>query len=286
MQTVYAASGDWFASTGRERRIVRSPGTGNDRRSPFAVCHRGGRRGRASSLTGSLPQGPLKTTRSKQGLRRMAGDRNKPVCGGVVPESRFRKPRIRGSPFGKMRTGDGRTGGVRKRQPDDARRSGRNALCAAVGFQPPLDLDFEVAQHVHVVDERLVGRAVRVEVAVYVAVREPFGRHVVEVIGALHEAPDVVQVGAVQFVYFVVQRVQFRESLVLQFVAEPCGYVAFFVGPRNRVGRMQDRDGLVCLGHFGGVANLSLPSAITAPGRYFMNSKIPDSAHWCSPKVS
>ena len=75
---------------------LRVRGTIVVRRLPFVI---GGRRGRASSLTGSLPQGPLKTTRSKQGLRRMAGDRNKPVCGGVVPESRFSKAPYPGIPF-------------------------------------------------------------------------------------------------------------------------------------------------------------------------------------------
>ena len=61
-----------------------------------------------------------------------------------------------------------------------------------------VQFDDEIREDVHVVDESVVGRIVGVEIGVYVTVREPFGSHVVEMVGGLHETPHIVEVGAFQ----------------------------------------------------------------------------------------
>ena len=50
-------------------------------------------------------------------------------------------------------------------------------------FHGLVQFDFEIRKHVHVVDECVVSRIVGIEVGVHVAVGEPFGRHVVEMVG-------------------------------------------------------------------------------------------------------
>ncbi len=47
----------------------------------------------------------------------------------------------------------------------------------------------EIAQNVHVVDKCLVGRAVRIEILVNIAIGEPLGTHVVEVVARLKVEP-------------------------------------------------------------------------------------------------
>ena len=55
------------------------------------------------------------------------------------------------------------------------------------------DASSDVVEDVHEVDVRVVGRLVGVEVLVHVAVGEPLGAHVVEVVGGLQLAPVVDQ---------------------------------------------------------------------------------------------
>ena len=47
----------------------------------------------------------------------------------------------------------------------------------------------EIAQDVHVVDECLVGRIVRVEILVDIAIGEPLGTHIVEMVARLKVEP-------------------------------------------------------------------------------------------------
>jgi len=47
----------------------------------------------------------------------------------------------------------------------------------------------QVADRIHVGDERLVGRLVRVEVLVHIAVTEPLNAHVVEVVACCQLSP-------------------------------------------------------------------------------------------------
>ena len=82
----------------------------------------------------------------------------------------------------------------------------------------------------------------------YVAVREPFGRHVVEVVRGLHETPYIVEIGAFQGGDLLFLGVEFRESLVLQLVAEPRRHVALLVGPRHYVRTVEYGHRLVLLG--------------------------------------
>lgn len=95
----------------------------------------------------------------------------------------------------------------------------RNGLFVLIGLQTTLDLDFEITQDIHVIHEGFIRGAVWIEVAMYISIREPFGRHVVEVIGALHETPNIIQIGTVELVNLLSECIQFGEGFILQLVA-------------------------------------------------------------------
>lgn len=108
-----------------------------------------------------------------------------------------------------------------------------------------LHFDLEIRKHVHIVDKGIVGRFVRIEIGMYVPVRQPLGRHIIEMIRSLHEVPHVVEIGILQPGDLIPQGIQFSESFVLQFVAQPRRDVTFLVRPRHHVRTMEYGDGLV-----------------------------------------
>lgn len=108
-----------------------------------------------------------------------------------------------------------------------------------------LHFDLEIRKHVHIVDKGIVGRFVRIEIGMYVPVRQPLGRHIIEMIRSLHEVPHVVEIGILQPADLIPQGIQFSESLVLQLVAQPRRHVALLVRPRHHVRTVEYGDGLV-----------------------------------------
>ena len=92
----------------------------------------------------------------------------------------------------------------------------------------------EVTQDIHIIDERLVRGIVRIEVIVYGTVREELGTHIVEMVALLQlqEVPGYIRVFSGN--YFVRKGIELRGSLVLQFIAQPCGGIPLLVGPGYR----------------------------------------------------
>ena len=88
-------------------------------------------------------------------------------------------------------------------------------------FPPPRQFVDEVAQDVHVVDECLVARRIRVFAGLLAVVREPFGGHPIKVVGRLQEIPDVVEIGVAELPDVSGLGIEFAEGFLLEFVAKP-----------------------------------------------------------------
>ena len=133
------------------------------------------------------------------------------------------------------------------------------------------------------------GRLVGAEVLVHVAVGEPLRAHVVEVVRGREPPPVVEQrrrrppradaLGS--------SRVEREVRRALHRVAEPGGQVALGVGPGDRVRHVERRAGPRA-GHDLATACGSRSAGARGPrsGRPSRKSKMPVSAHWCSPNVS
>ena len=92
----------------------------------------------------------------------------------------------------------------------------------------------------------------------YIAIGEPLGCHIVEVVGGLHKVPNVVEIFGVERIDLLLQAVEFSESLVLEFVTEPSGDVPLLVCPRHRVEAVENACGLVGSGTLGYGCKLNL----------------------------
>lgn len=107
-----------------------------------------------------------------------------------------------------------------------------------------VDAHQEVGQSVHVVGECLVGRLIGAEVGVCRAVCEVFGRHVVEVVGALEIPPVLLETAVFAQAHTLAGTVELAEGFALELVACPCRYVAGLVGARDGVNDGEGVDGL------------------------------------------
>ena len=90
----------------------------------------------------------------------------------------------------------------------------------------------------------------------YIAIGKELGTHIVKMIGSLQVKPVLLDFRVVAPFYFFLKGIQFVERFILQFVAQPGGQVALFVGPRNGVGHVDRRHGLQFFAQFFGCGKL------------------------------
>lgn len=95
----------------------------------------------------------------------------------------------------------------------------------------PDHAEAEVLEGVHVGDECFVGGVVGIEIFVHIAVVEPFGAHIVEVIRGLEFAPVADELFVVRFNHIFFEIVDALNRIVLHRVREPCGQIALDIRP-------------------------------------------------------
>ena len=91
-------------------------------------------------------------------------------------------------------------------------------------------MQFHVVQHIHVVDECLVGGGIDLEITFYETVPEPFGTHEVEVVGGLQAQPAELGLRVGGLVIQLLQLEELAEGFLLELVANPFVRVLLFAG--------------------------------------------------------
>lgn len=93
----------------------------------------------------------------------------------------------------------------------------------------------EILERIHIRNECFVRCVVRVEIFVHIAIVEPFGTHIVEMVGGLKTAPVVDKLGIAGSEHVVLKLVHTLERIVLHRIGKPRGEVALHIRPRHIV---------------------------------------------------
>lgn len=90
---------------------------------------------------------------------------------------------------------------------------------------------YEIGQDVHIIGKCLERCLIWAETAMHLTIGQMFCRHIEQMVGCLQIVPVLLQAAVITETYALCYRVQLAESLILQFVTEPCGSIAGLIRP-------------------------------------------------------
>lgn len=137
----------------------------------------------------------------------------------------------------------------------------------------------EIGEHIHIIDVGVVRRAVGVEIAVHVAIREPLRGHVVKMVGGLQTPPCAEHAGIARGLDRLLQAIDGFDGVVLHVVAEPCGEIALGVRHDMKCGTSRLATGSNRAAASEGVMNAKPGVRSMTSGKASIKAKIPVDSH-------